>query len=243
MDSTITTELKRINQSQLPNYLSDEMDFLDTSFFKIAGRKLPCPQQLGASREGITVISEMQLVIKFGQHVTIDEAVTMWVVRKYLGHQVPVPKLFGWRVYQGTVYIYMELIAGVTLEERWKDMDLSDKASWLEWLPQRFLSSSQRYKDPYLTLMPKDTAIKFTHADVHPTNIIVSTSGFGPARVLALIDWGQSGWYPDYWEYFKICYTTHWEGEWRKTFIPKMIEPQEDEKYLMDEYTATIGAV
>ena len=91
--------------------------------------------------------------------------------------------------------------------------------------------------------MPKDTTIKFTHADVHPTNIIVSTSAFGPPRVLALIDWGQSGWYPDYWEFFKMCYTTHWEDEWRKMWIPKMIEPQEQEKYLMDEYTTTIGAV
>ena len=105
------------------------MDFVDSSFVKTAGRKLPCPQKLGASREGITIISEMQLVIKFGPRVTIDEAVTMWVVRKYLGHQVPVPELFGWRVYQDTVFIYMELISGVTLEERWSDMDLTDKDS------------------------------------------------------------------------------------------------------------------
>ena len=89
--------------------------------------------------------------------------------------------------------------------------------------------------------MPKDSIIKFTHADVHPTNVIVSASG--QPRVLALIDWGQSGWYPDYWEFFKMCYTTHWEDEWRKIWVPKMIEPQEYEKYLMDEYTTTIGAV
>ena len=91
--------------------------------------------------------------------------------------------------------------------------------------------------------MPKDTTVKFTHADVHPTNIIVSTSADGPPQVLALIDWGQSRWCPDYWESFKMCHTTHWEDEWRKIWIPKMIEPQEDEHYLMAEYTATIGAV
>ena len=129
MYSISTTELKRISQSWLPNNLKDEMDFVDSSFFKTAGRKLPYPQQLGASREGITIISEMQLVIKFGPRVTIDEAVTMWVVRKYLGQQVPVPELFGWRVYQKTVFIYMELIPGVTLKERWGDMDLPDKNS------------------------------------------------------------------------------------------------------------------
>ncbi len=127
MNSTSTTELKRISQSSLPNHLKDEMDFVDSSFFKTAGRKLPRPEQLGASREGIIIISEMQLVIKFGPRVTIDEAVTMWIVRKCLGSQVPVPELFGWRVYQDTVFIYMELISGVTLQECWSDMDLSDK--------------------------------------------------------------------------------------------------------------------
>ncbi|EXJ77067.1 hypothetical protein A1O3_10225 [Capronia epimyces CBS 606.96] len=70
--------------------------------------------------------------------------------------------------------------------------------NFLEWLPQRFLSASQRYKDPYLELLRPDqdypTSIKFTHADVHPTNIMVSAAvDLGPPRILALIDWGQAG--------------------------------------------------
>ena len=89
--------------------------------------------------------------------------------------------------------------------------------------------------------MPKDSGIKFTHADINPVNIMVSASGF--PRILALIDWEQAGWYPDYWEYFKMCYTTFSEREWRKVFFPKIIDPWEDETYLMDEYTMTIGAV
>ena len=118
---------------------------------------------------------------------------------------------------------------------------LKDFYHWLEWLPQRYLASSQRYKDPYLCLMPKDSVIKFTHADINPVNIMVSASG--SPRVLALIDWEQAGWYPDYWEYYKMCYTTFSEDEWRKVFIPKIIDPWEDETYIMDEYTMTIGAI
>jgi hypothetical protein len=143
MDSTSTTGLKKISQSCLPDNLKDEMDFVESSFFKTAGRKLPCPQQLGASQEGTIILSEMQLVIKFGPRVTIDEAVTMWVVRKCLGHQVPVPELFGWRVYRDTVFIYMELISGVTLQERWSDMDFSDKDSICGQLRQMLLSLRQ----------------------------------------------------------------------------------------------------
>ena len=116
--------------------------------------------------------------------------------------------------------------------------DLEAFYIWMEWLPQRFLEPHQRYTDPYLDLMPADSAIVFTHADVHRTNIIVSASG--PPRILAMIDWGQSGWYPDWWEYYKICYTTHWEDEWRKDWTPRMIEAREHEQYLMAEYSMTI---
>jgi len=74
-------------------------------------------------------VSEMQLVIKYGPRVTIDEAVTMLMVKKVLGDLVPVPELFGWRVHQGTVFIYMELISCVTLQECWSSMELPGQHS------------------------------------------------------------------------------------------------------------------
>lgn len=308
--------LSVISQEWLPDSSKERMDFLESSFFQTPGRELPSPPDVNKLLSDTVVIPEMKLLIKCGPHVTIDEAITMWAVRKCLGHQIPVPELFGWRTSGDTVFIYMELIAGVTVHEAWGTMTLSDKESlsdqlhqmlsalrqlkqeddfvgehemigwqgfegfdtdrfesgsitrgplldrvfyytlkagpfkslddfytWLEWLPQRFLEPHQRYTDPYLERMPNDTTIKFTHADVHPKNIMVSPPDSGPLRILALIDWGQSGWYPDYWEYFKMCYTTHWEDEWRKTWIPKIVEPRDDEHYLMAEYTQTIGAV
>lgn len=120
--------------------------------------------------------------------------------------------------------------------------NLNEFYNWLEWLPQRFLTPTQRYEDPFLQHMPAETTIKLTHADIHPSNIMVSVPTSGPPRIVALIDWGQAGWYPDYWEYFKMCYTTHWDSEWRKIWIPRVIEPQEEQRYLMSEYTGTIGA-
>jgi Ser/Thr protein kinase RdoA (MazF antagonist) len=36
--------------------------------------------------------------------------------------------------------------------------------------------------------------IAFTHNDLHPSNILVHDG-----HISAVIDWADSGWYPDYW--------------------------------------------
>ena len=282
----------------LPPASKADINFTESSFFKNPSQQLPSPSSIDTSgRQDIARFPELGLVVKYGRNVTRDEAITMWTVRKWLGDRVPIPEVFGWKSRGEFGLIYMELISGVTLQERWKDPEFTeaDKATicqelkemislireqpresneefigsitrgplldrvfyerpaagpfenldsfyaWMEWLPQRFLDASQKYRDPYLERMPTDSAIVLTHADVHPTNIMVPASG--PPRILALIDWGQSGWYPDWWEYFKMCYTTHWEDDWRKEWIPKMVEAREDEWDLMAEYVMTIGAL
>ncbi|KAE8408875.1 phosphotransferase enzyme family protein [Aspergillus pseudonomiae] len=83
---------------------------------------------------------------------------------------------------------------------------------WLSFLPQSRFPMLNRYKDPYREFLPDTGEIKFTHADLHRGNIIVSTTG--PARILAIVDGAQAGWYPDYWEYCKACYTCLYEDEW-----------------------------
>ncbi|KAL2192921.1 hypothetical protein P885DRAFT_64534 [Corynascus similis CBS 632.67] len=39
-----------------------------------------------------------------------------------------------------------------------------------------------------------------TNGDVAPRNILVDKDG----RILALLDWENAGWYPDYWEYANL---------------------------------------
>ena len=39
-------------------------------------------------------------------------------------------------------------------------------------------------------------AIKFTHNDLHFTNILIKDG-----HISGIIDWPDAGWYPDYWEY------------------------------------------
>ncbi|KAJ4418236.1 hypothetical protein N0V82_005710 [Gnomoniopsis sp. IMI 355080] len=53
----------------------------------------------------------------------------------------------------------------------------------------------------------------FTHGDLQPKNILVSRvgdkdDGSGKFKI-SIIDWENSGWYPDYWEF---CNSSIWEG-------------------------------
>jgi uncharacterized transporter YbjL len=126
------------------NYAGNGYGFTESSFFQVGiGRRLPTVPIVDANHQGTMVVSEMRLIIKFGPYVTIDEAVTMMAIRKRLGHQVPVPEVFGWRIRQDRVFIYMELISGTTLHERWDDLNLSEKDSLCEQLSQIFIPLRQ----------------------------------------------------------------------------------------------------
>ncbi|KIW16702.1 hypothetical protein PV08_03890 [Exophiala spinifera] len=127
MESTPCNVPPKISLGSLPDHTRPVMDFNDSSFFKIRGQKLPEPPKVNTRRNGIVTFPELKLVIKYGPFTTVDEAVTMWAVKKHLGHTVPVPELYGWRVRQGTVFIYMELIPGTTLRDCWNDLAFSDK--------------------------------------------------------------------------------------------------------------------
>ncbi|KAE8151679.1 kinase-like domain-containing protein [Aspergillus avenaceus] len=112
---------------------------------------------------------------------------------------------------------------------------------WFSTLPQRHLPPSLRYNDPYREFLPDDGDVKFTHADLHRGNIMISSTA--PFRVIAIVDWGQAGWYPDYWEYCKALYTCWYEDEWRAEWIDRFSNPRLQESQVAWEYTMAIGAV
>lgn len=49
----------------------------------------------------------------------------------------------------------------------------------------------------------------FTHADLLPRNIMVRDG-----RVVAIVDWAFSGWYPEYWEFTKAHYDRFPRSDW-----------------------------
>jgi hypothetical protein len=79
--------------------------------------------------------------------------------------------------------------------------------------------------DPFRKFLPDNARIVFTHADLHPSNIMVSADASG--HILAVIDWHQSGWYPEYWESCKALFTSDFEGDWATQYIPQFVEVAE----------------
>lgn len=72
--------------------------------------------------------------------------------------------------------------------------------------------------------IPDDQPIFFTHADLTPPNIIISTSFFRPPTVVGIIDFHQSGWYPAYWEACKATWVAGDDSEWGK-LLPDVFAP------------------
>ncbi|CAJ2510209.1 Uu.00g061090.m01.CDS01 [Anthostomella pinea] len=70
-----------------------------------------------------------------------------------------------------------------------------------------------------------DRPIVFTHGDLDKSNIIIAPREEGcPPRVAAIIDWHQSGWYPDGWEWVKaqaMC-EPFWEGGRDTAWLSKL---------------------
>jgi len=74
--------------------------------------------------------------------------------------------------------------------------------------------------------LPDQDSIVFTHADLHPSNILVSV---GPnPRIVSTIDWHQSGWYPAYWEYCKARSTARVGEEWEAQYLPMFLDRHDD---------------
>ena len=67
------------------------------------------------------------LIVKFGNHVKVYEAQCLLMIKKLLGDEVPVPEVYGWRIHDNQVFIYMQLIQGQTLFDQWDSLGFSDR--------------------------------------------------------------------------------------------------------------------
>lgn len=70
--------------------------------------------------------------------------------------------------------------------------------------------------------------MKFAHADLHPANIIICGPP-GSQTIAGLIDWGQSGWYPDYWEYCKMLKGLGNHELYEEGWLQTTLEPRDSE--------------
>ncbi|KAG5745946.1 hypothetical protein H9Q72_011395 [Fusarium xylarioides] len=326
-------------QNSPPTILVDSLPkgssvaFQDSTFFTSNGPEatFPSTDQVRAKseagdhvldRKNTIIFQSLGLVVKFGKEprVTVAEGQCLWWLRRHLP-SVPVPEIYGWTEDEGEVFLYMELVEGVTLENRWDSLSREDKVGvgeqlrdmvselrrvkrdpedeflgignddlytidvanyligqtnrgplqdivfadgirpragpfssvkefhdWFSFLIRRQAASGPHWEgykledipDLYRQLLPDDPGVVFTHADLHQSNIMVSEGS--PCRVVAVIDWHQSGWYPDYWEFYKAGYTNHWESEWVQKYIPMFLnKPRETFLDGIDNYARSWG--
>ncbi|KLJ07850.1 hypothetical protein EMPG_16680 [Blastomyces silverae] len=93
--------------------------------------------------------------------------------------------------------------------------------------------------EPFRSELPDNAAITFTHGDLHRSNIILSESE--PRRIVAIVDWEQSGWMPEYWEARKAHFTSAWKSEWATKYLPMILQQYESTVEAWLWYTASMG--
>jgi aminoglycoside phosphotransferase (APT) family kinase protein len=111
-----------------------------------------------------------------------------------------------------------------------------------DWFAGLYRRKSKNYiLDPYRSSLPDDIFIKFTHGDLHRSNIILGKDVCGELHITAIIDWEQAGWLPEYWEVRKAIYSSPLGDEWADTYIPMFLEEWKDTWEAWDFYVAATG--
>ncbi|PLB48825.1 kinase-like protein [Aspergillus steynii IBT 23096] len=86
--------------------------------------------------------------------------------------------------------------------------------------------------------LPDNSSIRFTHGDLHRSNVVISPSQ--PYRVLAIVDWEQSGWLPEYWEARKAQFTVD-SQEWSEEYLPMILDQYESTAEPWEWYMSALG--
>ncbi|KAI0542880.1 hypothetical protein GGR58DRAFT_509745 [Xylaria digitata] len=237
-----------IDISPLPDISRDEYEFHDTSFFQSRAILREHPNL----RDGVVIYEDLNLVVKFNdsRFLRREEAQALRAIRQAFPEgEVPVPEVF----------------VGKTLREVWPLLTNDDKSAISTELSHivtalrrispgpsgPFIGSVSRglvqdrffhfdyVEGPFLTIKSfKDWLLAAaTRQQVRPGNIIVSSDEHGAYHIAGIIDWKQAGWYPEYWEYFKLYYGVEIDHEWRaEGWADKVMKPFEDEFTAVAEY-------
>ncbi|KAK6350824.1 hypothetical protein TWF718_004009 [Orbilia javanica] len=98
-------------------------------------------------------------------------------------------------------------------------------AAFHDWLTDQVLRKSPD-PEPIMTLrkvLPDNAPIVFSHNNLFVRHIIVSSTK--PLKVLAIVGWQHSGWYPSYWEQCRA--TRNRYGTWAFDYLPKLLKSSE----------------
>ena len=127
------------------NFVVSHDEILHDVPLTFCDRKLPSPHQVRAAssllplgKPHVVLFPALNVVVKFGRspgpdshtaaaaYTSLSEAQTLHSIHHFLGKRVPVPKVYAFIHDGDDIFLYMELVQGVTLLKCWAD--LSDEA-------------------------------------------------------------------------------------------------------------------
>lgn len=158
------SEPDHIPDNGAPGYIQT---FPESSFFKERrASTLPSPADIRAINERSGDIDatnfnrpppvrfpSLGMFVKYGADASIVEAQTQIMLREKLEGRLPVPEVFGWTEDGAQTFIYMALVEGQTLMDRWSDLSGREKQAICEELRdlvKMFRSLKQDTGDHYI---------------------------------------------------------------------------------------------
>lgn len=122
--------------------------FEDSSFFRREDPrpKLPSPDEVrqkyyeSSRSQGIPSrpppvrFPDLNLLVKFGREITIAEGQCLWALQHTLKDKLPTPEIYGWCQDDKETFLYMQLVRGDTLEQRWPHLSNAEKSACCEQL-------------------------------------------------------------------------------------------------------------
>lgn len=143
----------RLSVDMLPS--NESGFFRDSSFSRNGQNRLPTPAQVRENQISQYYgapppvrFPSLNLLVKYGSHITIAEGQCLWAIRHLLSGAITVPEVYGWCKDQDEVFIFMELIDGVTLESRWESLPEMDRIDICEQLRKSVAALRQLKQDP-----------------------------------------------------------------------------------------------
>lgn len=129
MGSSDSSEMTVFYQSSFFKQLPTQISLPSIAEIKrIAHETDPVRAERSDNPPPVTIPS-LGLLVKYGAKISVAEAQCFMMIRERLSHKVPVPEVYGWCRHEGQVFIYMELVQGVTLEQSWDTLSEEDRTS------------------------------------------------------------------------------------------------------------------
>ena len=130
-----------LDPSLLSHSSTTDIEFRDTSYFKVASPAIPVPPlpppaavlaERPHAHSAVVRYEHLGLLVKFGlpHKVRVEEAQALQALRRaFPNNEVPVPELYGWKISHGYNFIYMSIIPGQTLRAAWQHISQAEKES------------------------------------------------------------------------------------------------------------------